>query len=263
MTAMDEQRDKRQPSADVLRTAPEQVPRGDGREVAYAMPASEEALRAERKLVRLGLDLHDGPMQDVAEIGMEITLIMKHLAEFRPQHKRLGYVRGQLEDVHARLFALERDLRELAYSTETPAIGIRPFEASVHEQLEEFKRISDLRVEAQLEGDFDGLTPSQRIALIRILEEALANAHKHSGAQSVHVTVTAGSAEISAEIVDDGAGFDVDSTLTRAARRGRLGLVGMAERVRLLGGHFDVESRPGSTRITIRLRRWEEAGLEV
>ena len=61
-----------------------------------------------------------------------------------------------------------------------------------------------------------------------------------------------------AQIVDDGRGFEVAKTLIRAAKRGRLGLVGMGERVRLLGGSFDVDSRPGGpTSISLVLPRWQ------
>jgi len=221
---------------------------------------AEEAFRAQRRLIRLGLDLHDGPLQDVVGIGMELAFIRSNLSTLLPQHESSLRVLGQLEDVHARLFALQRDLRELAEAAETPAIGVQPFEAAVADKLDEFERTSSLRAHAHLEGDFDRLTPSQRIALLRILEEACTNARKHSGARNVHVTMIAGEEQVSAEIVDDGEGFDVELALVRAARRGRLGLVGMAERVRLLGGHFDIQSRPGATSIVVRLERYEPCG---
>jgi hypothetical protein len=63
-------------------------------------------------------------------------------------------------------------------------------------------------------------------------------------------------------VTDDGAGFNVERTLVRAARSGRLGLVGMAERVRLLGGVFDIDSAPGAgTTISVSLPRWSAASL--
>jgi signal transduction histidine kinase len=62
---------------------------------------------------------------------------------------------------------------------------------------------------------------------------------------------------VHASVVDNGCGFDVGQTLPAAARKGRLGLVGMSERVRLLGGRLDVESRVGGpTTITASLPWW-------
>lgn len=61
-----------------------------------------------------------------------------------------------------------------------------------------------------------------------------------------------------AQVTDDGKGFDPDTTLVRAAREGHLGLVGMHERMRMLGGRTHIESRPGgpTTIISVRLPRW-------
>jgi signal transduction histidine kinase len=90
------------------------------------------------------------------------------------------------------------------------------------------------------------------------VQEALSNIRDHSGAKRVSVSVSVRRSSVHAEIVDDGRGFVVERTLVRAARRGRLGLVGMSERVRLLGGRFDVDSRPGGpTAISVVLPRWE------
>jgi NarL family two-component system sensor histidine kinase YdfH len=62
---------------------------------------------------------------------------------------------------------------------------------------------------------------------------------------------------VEAKVVDNGLGFDLESTLMRAARDGRTGLLGMNERVRLLGGQCRVESRPGGpTVVWVTLERW-------
>jgi signal transduction histidine kinase len=62
---------------------------------------------------------------------------------------------------------------------------------------------------------------------------------------------------VRAEIEDDGRGFDLERTLVRAAKGGRMGLVGMNERALLLGGAFDVRSAPGGpTRISVTLPEW-------
>ena len=80
---------------------------------------------------------------------------------------------------------------------------------------------------------------------------------EHSGARNVGVSLVHRRGYVDLEIVDDGCGFDVERTLVHAARNGRLGLVGMSERVRLLGGSFDVQSEPGGpTTISATLAEW-------
>jgi signal transduction histidine kinase len=112
-------------------------------------------------------------------------------------------------------------------------------------------------------GDFTGMTVSQKIALIRILQEALTNVREHANAANVRISVAAGSGSFEARIEDDGVGFRVSRTLLDAAQRGRLGLVGSSERVRLLGGTFDVRSRPGGpTTVSLSLPRWQPLAAE-
>jgi signal transduction histidine kinase len=107
-------------------------------------------------------------------------------------------------------------------------------------------------------GDFGAMTPSQKIALIRVVQEACTNIREHSGAANVELAITAGRSCVELQISDDGEGFEVTRTLQDAAQRGRLGLVGSSERVRLLGGTFDVRSGPGGpTTVSVTLPRWQ------
>jgi signal transduction histidine kinase len=103
----------------------------------------------------------------------------------------------------------------------------------------------------------DDLTASQRIILYRIVQEGLSNVRDHSNATEVRVTVDGRQGRIEAQITDNGDGFQVEPTLIRAAKNGRLGLVGIGERVRMLGGRFDVRSRIGGpTTLSVSLARW-------
>ena len=130
-----------------------------------------------------------------------------------------------------------------------------------------FRAATGIVASFRAEGDFEHLTASQRIALVRMVQEALANVREHSGASAVTVSVVRARGYVRAEVVDDGCGFDVERALVQAARNGRLGLVGMGERVRLLGGSFTVESGPGRpTTISAMLPEWSaptEHGEEV
>jgi nitrate/nitrite-specific signal transduction histidine kinase len=101
------------------------------------------------------------------------------------------------------------------------------------------------------------VSPSQQIALLKVLQEALANVREHAEASAVTVRVSASAKKIAAEIRDDGRGFDVERTLRRTARDGRMGLTSMNERIHLLGGRSQIESRPGGpTVVSVVLDRW-------
>jgi signal transduction histidine kinase len=78
--------------------------------------------------------------------------------------------------------------------------------------------------------------------VFRMVQEALTNVARHSGANAAAVTVTADDTALQVEISDRGHGFDADGAL---GRRDSLGLAGLAERVRLAGGQFELFSQPG------------------
>ena len=128
---------------------------------------------------------------------------------------------------------------------------------------------SGIEVRSRVVGDFGAMTQSQKIALIRVVQEAFTNIREHSNATSVELVLTASRSCVELQIVDDGDGFEVTRTLQHAAQRGRLGLVGSSERVRLLGGTFDIRSKIGGpTTVALTLPRWqplaaEEASLQL
>jgi signal transduction histidine kinase len=114
-----------------------------------------------------------------------------------------------------------------------------------------------LEPNTRLEGDLTNLSESQQLTLLALIREGLSNIREHSDAKTVTITISSGGRGVEARVVDDGRGFDPESTLIRAAREGHLGLVGMHERVRMLGGRTRIESQPGGpTIISVSLPQW-------
>lgn len=223
----------------------------------------EQALvqASERRLTRIGFDLHDGPLQELAALAADMRLLRVQAAGLGRGDGLADVLGGRLDDFDARLVALDRDLRELAHSLESPSMISRPLAEQLHGHAAALQRQAGIDVSVDVRGDLEALSPSQRLAVARIVQEALTNVREHSGARRVSVRVQAGATHTEAVVVDDGRGFEVERTLVRAAQRGRLGLVGMAERVRLLGGGLDVESRPGGpTTVAATIPRWEPLG---
>jgi signal transduction histidine kinase len=193
----------------------------------------------ERLSVRLGFDLHDGPLQEFAALAADLRLLRAQLAE-----APLDVVRGRLDDAIGQLGSVERHVRDLARSVDASALVGRPFAELLQDEVSE-AAAHGLAVTVAVEGNVDACTPSQRIALLRVVHEALSNVVRHSGAESASVVVEASATQVSVSITDDGQGFDVDRVRDEAEEAGRLGLVGMRERVRLLGGTLELTSREG------------------
>ena len=212
---------------------------------------------SERRLMRLGFDLHDGPIQDVLALAADVRLLQQQVYPFvLEDHREQAY--GRFDDLTARLVDLDRHLREVAHSLETKSVLSRPLGEILHREVDNFAERTGVSGSLEIRGDPDSLSSAQRITVFRAIQEALANVREHSGATSVEVRLRARRSAIDVQIVDDGTGFEVERALAKAAQRGRLGLVGMAERVRMLGGTFDVESSPGGpTTLKFTLPRWE------
>jgi signal transduction histidine kinase len=113
--------------------------------------------------------------------------------------------------------------------------GIVP---AVRWQAAELSRLTGTPVELQIEGDFDGLGDEGRTCLYRVVQEALTNCARHAEAATIRITMQGKKESVCLSIRDDGLGFD-----TGCARTG-LGLVGIEERVKELGGSLAVSSWP-------------------
>ena len=96
-------------------------------------------------------------------------------------------------------------------------------------------------------------------ACYRVIQEAVTNIARHARAQHVTVSLKLAGGELEAEVLDDGVGFDVAEARARGAAGASLGLVGMEERVALVGGRMQVHSAPGKG---TRLVTWLPAGSE-
>lgn len=208
---------------------------------------------AQRRAVRSGFDLHDGPLQHVLVTGFELQTLRRDLEELPGELGRKPLER--LSIVRSRLVTLEGELRELAHSLETPSWSDVPLDQSVRSELARFEEECGMKLQASIEGDFTRTTRSQRIAVLRVLQGALSNVRLHSEATTVRVALAATPEAIELAVEDDGRGFVTRDALADAARRGRLGIVAMGERIRLLGGEFDLDSSPGGpTRLLVSLK---------
>lgn len=213
---------------------------------------------AERRLTRLGFDLHDGPLQDVAVLAGNLDTLRRRVANALGDSPLGAELIGEIEDAGAVASFLDGELRDLATSLDGTGLARQRFDNVVAGVVRKFTSRCDAEVDIEILGETDTLTESQKITLTRIVQEALANVGDHSQATTVRIAIDARGSNVQASIVDDGRGFDVEEGMLRAGRSGRMGLAGMIERVRLLGGVCEITSQPGTgTEISLTIARWE------
>ena len=206
----------------------------------------------ERRLVRLGFDLHDGPLQEIVALADELRVASTQISAVVPEDFRQR-VRGRFNDVHARLGALDESLRQIAHSVRSTTAVARPVADAVEAELVALERATGIGGELEAEGDLAGLSDSQKIVLFRVVQEALSNVRKHSGAGRVSVLLRSKRTFVYLTVTDDGCGFD-----PRGLDASRLGLAGISERVRLLGGAVEIETTQGAgTTVRATLPQWK------
>jgi signal transduction histidine kinase len=126
--------------------------------------------------------------------------------EDHPQRER---ALGRLEDLRARLVALDGDLHRISVAVESPFLNAEALPVALARLADEFSGSTGIEPEMQLRGNLTDLTDSQQIALIGLIREALSNTREHSRATSVKITLTASASGI-------------DATVKLADRAGRL-----------------------------------------
>lgn len=193
-----------------------------------AVSASEHERR------RIAQDLHDGVVQDLAGVSYSLAALARD-----PDEPNAAELSTAADNVRASIEALRTLLVELY----PPNLADEGLGAAVTDLLARARAVG---LDATADTTALVEEPSQEVARLvyRTVQEALRNVIAHAGARSVAVTVAVGDGLAWAEVVDDGAGFDVASARAAAAG-GHVGLLGITDLVREAGGRLDLTSSPG------------------
>ncbi len=125
--------------------------------------------------------------------------------------------------------------------------------ATLHSFVKEYSKQTGIRVRFTAFAALDQLNSARRTVIYRVTQAALANVSQHAHASRVRITLSKHENSVHLEIADDGRAFNVDQVL-HARKNKRLGLIGMRERVEMIGGTFAVDSTPGiGTTILVRI----------
>lgn len=209
---------------------------------------SREILRAqEEERARISREIHD-------EIGQVLTAMGLTLNQLQ--------TKGNTPRVRRKIQVMQNLLRQGSdfvhhFSHQIhPAmldhLGLFP---TLRSFVREFQQNTGMRVQLKLSGKTGGTTIEQRVAIFRIVQESLTNVLKHSGARTAMVMIRKSTKGITLQVADKGKGFEIDERVRKAGRRRGLGLLGMRERARALGGTLTVSSHTGrGTKVRVHLR---------
>jgi PAS domain S-box-containing protein len=198
-----------------------------------------QVIRAqENERLRIARELHDDTAQALVKLSRRLDDLASGLDRL-PKKVRLR-IAGLHQEVGLILEGVRRFSQDLRPSI-LDDLGLLPALKWLATDLGE----QGIAVEVSVEGAERRLPSEVELALFRIAQEALNNVKKHSRASRVDLTVRYEEGSVTLSVDDDGQGFRLPERIGDLAASGKLGLIGMQERARLLGGTFTVRSEPG------------------
>ena len=199
---------------------------------------------------RVARDLHDGVIQSLIGVEMEVDALRR---EIGPAPTCLGRRLGEVQEV---LRAEVASLRELMLRMKPLYLDPHRLPEYLVDLVDRFRRETGIVAHFSCELDEVALRPRICTELARIVQEALANVRKHSGAGTVLVRFDGADGQWTLSVNDDGCGFPFAGRLSLAELdAGRLGPMVIKERVRSIGGQLTIESGVGGSRMEITLPR--------
>ena len=204
----------------------------------------------ERK--RIARELHD-------ETAQALLLTCQRLDSLTSQGKTplpWRRLQGELDDLRAATVQTLADLRRLAQNLRPRILDDHGLVPALEWLAEALQDQYGIEAQLQVAAPLPQQAPETQLLLFRIAQEALRNVGRHSGATLASVSIRGHGDRVRMVVRDNGRGFTLTGGLSELPNRGKLGLLGMHERARLLGGSLEVQTAPGQgTTIRVELPR--------
>jgi signal transduction histidine kinase len=187
----------------------------------------------EQERTRIARELHD-------DIVQRLTLLSLGLEQLQQAPNLTAEVRSRMDEQVKQICEIGKDIQSLSHELHSSKLEYLGIAAAMRSFCQEFGEQQKVEIDFKSENLPDLLPPDFSLCLFRVLQEAIRNAAKHSGARRFEVRLWGAPEEIHLTVRDSGAGFD-----SEAAKESRgLGLISMQERLKLLNGTFLIESQP-------------------
>jgi PAS domain S-box-containing protein len=205
------------------------------REYAKRITEVEEA-----EMKRLAYELHDDTAQSLAIVKLQLdALVESGKISSKEVIDKLQYLRDDTDRAIQNVRRFSHELRPAVLDN----LGLV---AALEQLVEDNIRLWHVKIDLNVEGEEKRLPDEVRLALFRICQEALNNAHKHSQATQVTVQLVLQEHAVKLIITDNGKGFDVKQGMAKATEGGSLGLLSMQERAEMIGAEIKIDSKIGN-----------------
>jgi PAS domain S-box-containing protein len=202
----------------------------------------------EDERLRISRELHDDTAQILVTLSRDLdSLITGEKRPGKPAVESLQKLRGMADSALEGVRRFSQDLRPSILDD----LGLVPALEWLVKDLEESYRMA---TKFEVTGSSRRLGPEIELAVFRITQEVLSNVRRHSQASAVEMALDFGNDALTLIISDNGKGFNMPERTSDLALSGKLGIIGIRERTRLIGGTIIVQSEPGGgTTVTLRI----------
>lgn len=193
-----------------------------------------ESQEAERR--KLARDLHDGPAQNLASMLIRLDLV-RHLWD-----NDIDRICEEVDNIKQMGTETLGDIRRLMFDLKPPLVHEEDFCTTLAAFFRDYSAKYDLDIKFIPFGSRQKYEMSLEIALFRMVQEAITNIRKHAGVNQALVKMEDNGHSLRLVVKDKGSGFDIEMA---AQQSESYGIIGMRERVELLGGEVQIQSSPG------------------
>jgi two-component system NarL family sensor kinase len=195
---------------------------------------------------RIARDLHDTTGQKVAALSMSLDRVARLLDTRKPERQEA------LDEGREIVRMIGEEIRTLSYLLHPPLLDESGLGSAIRWYAEGFQKRSGIQLNVSIASDLGRLSTEVEMALFRVVQESLTNVHRYSGSPDAEISISSEQDSVRLEVVDHGRGIEAGTARVRVEGIAALGvgIPGMRERLRQLGGQLDVDFARAGTRVT-------------
>ncbi|HVN20018.1 MAG TPA: PAS domain-containing sensor histidine kinase [Dongiaceae bacterium] len=213
-------------------------------EKSYAELASRIQSVQDEERRNIARELHDSVGQLLAALAMNLARLDKEAPSLSLSSSNL------LADCGVMVDQVSREIRTISHLLHPPLLDMAGLSSAIRWYVDGFSHRSNIKVDVQVDSDLGRLPAELEICLFRVVQECLTNVYRHSGSEFCSITITRDAQRVTMEVRDTGHGIrnPVDGEVPAG-----VGLRGMRERLRLVGGTLQIQSSENGTSVTVTI----------
>lgn len=198
---------------------------------------------------RIARELHDSVAQGLMAASMNLTQVSESGGTLNKKGREM------LADAHEILKGLAQEIRSISYLLHPPALDEMGLASAIEEYASGFSQRSGIRAEVRISEGIGRLPQEVETAVFRVIQESLGNIQRHSGSTSARIELKKELSKLTLEVSDQGRGFSSGKLEKETPDSSTLGvgILGMRERMRQLGGRLEIRSNSSGTTVKVAL----------